>query len=99
MAGYKEDQEVQTPRQEDIVQQSEASTPIIVAVEHLPPFDCVADVPYATAVRLLPAASGTAYAPNATSSSAVLAVTHVKLWRQSLLSVPHALCKRCRTHT
>jgi hypothetical protein len=34
--GYKEDKEVQTPRQED-VQQTEASTLIIVVAEHLPP--------------------------------------------------------------
>lgn len=36
MAGYKEDKEVQTPRQEDVVQQFEASTLIIAAAEHLP---------------------------------------------------------------
>jgi len=36
VAGYKEDKEVQRPRQKDVVQQSEASTLIIAAAEHLP---------------------------------------------------------------
>lgn len=35
-AEYNEDMDVQTPPQEDVVQQSEASTLIIVAAEHLP---------------------------------------------------------------
>jgi hypothetical protein len=36
VAGYKEDQEVQTPRQKYVVQQSEASTLFIAASEYLP---------------------------------------------------------------
>jgi hypothetical protein len=81
VAGYKEDKEVQTPRQEDVVQQSEASTLIIVAAEHLPHsnvlwiFHTQLMHPY----HLQRVARHTP--PKATSSSRVLAVAHAKLCR------------------
>jgi len=99
VAGYKEDQEVQTPRQKYVVQQPEASTLFIVASEHLPHstvlwiFDKQFLYPYQLqrVARHRPS--------RLTSSSGVLAVGRVKLCRQSSLSVPHALCRRRRTHT